>query len=94
VAGIGGRLKKNQISCLELFRRYGPTLFCLYLCCSRQINIEKIGVNRFHKTGAVYSTAVCTAQPMPSPLPATVFLTEALFDFIIIEGVFGGLMML
>jgi hypothetical protein len=55
------------------------------------MNIEKIGVDRLHKAGAVYSTAAASAQPMPSPLPASVFLTEALFDFMIIEMPFGGL---
>jgi len=58
------------------------------------MNIEKIGIDRFHKAGAVYSTAVGSAQLMPSPLPAPVFRTEALFDFIIIEWSFCGLMML
>jgi hypothetical protein len=57
------------------------------------MNIEKIGVDRFHKAGAVYSIAVISAQPMPGPLPATVFLTEELFDLIIFERVLGGLMM-
>jgi hypothetical protein len=58
------------------------------------MNIEKVGVDRFHKAGAVYSIAVISAQPMPSPLPATEFLAEALFDLIIFEMAFGGLMML
>jgi hypothetical protein len=58
------------------------------------MNIEKIGVDRFDKAGAVYSMAVISAQPMPSPLPTTVLLAEALFDLIIFKRVFGRLMML
>ena len=92
--GLGGRLKKNQISCLEFLGRYGPALFYLCYRCSRQMNIENPGVDRFHKPGAVYSAAAGPAQLMPSPLPASIFRAEALFDFIFIGLPFGGLMML
>lgn len=80
MAGITGRFKKYQIAGLKLITGYGFSLVDLCSCRPRQIDIERITIDRFYKTGAVDPLAAGTPQSMAGAFPALILIDDALLD--------------
>ena len=82
MAGITGWFKEYQIAGLKLIAGYGFSLENLSFSRARQIDIERILINRFHKTGAVDTPAAGAAQSMAGAFPALILIKDALLDIV------------
>ena len=82
MAGIGRRLKENEVTGLQLFNPYGFAQFDLLFGRARQLDIEDILIDRFHKPGAIDSPAAGSTHFMAGTFPALIFLDNALFYFV------------
>ena len=80
MAGITGWFEEYQIAGLKLIEGYGFSLMNLCLGRPRQMDIESIPINCFHKTGAVDTLAAGTTQSMAGAFPALILIKDALLD--------------
>ena len=80
--GIRRRLKEYEVTGLQLFRPYGFAQLDLLFSRARQLDIEDILVDRFHKPGTIDTPAADSAHFMAGTFPALIFLNNALFYFI------------
>ena len=87
MAGVTGRFKEYQIAGLKLIPGYGFSLVDLCFCRPRQIDIERIPINRFYKTGAVDTLAAGTPQSMAGAFPALILIKDALLDIAGLPGI-------
>ena len=82
MSGIGRRLKEYEVTGLQFFKPYGFAQFDQLFGRARQLDIEDIPIDRFHKPGAIDSPAAGSTHFMAGTFPALIFLDNALFYFV------------
>ncbi len=81
MARIGRGAEEHQVAGTEIFKRYRLPRSDLQPGAARQFNVKNIPIDRFDKPGTIDSPAAAATQAMPGSLPASVFLTQPIFDF-------------
>jgi hypothetical protein len=79
MSGVRRGLKEYEVTGLQLFKPYGFSQLDLLFGRARQIDIEGIPVDRFHKPGAIDSPAAGSAHFMVGTLPALIFFDNSFF---------------
>ena len=82
VAGLIGRLEKNQVTGLKLTSGYGFSLVYLSYCGAGQTDIKGIPIDGFDKAGAVDTLTAGAAESMTGAPPVVILIEDALLDIV------------